>query len=175
MDNALSSWAAVQASGLATAQAAVREGVGNASSRKDVQAALVTLPTSEAHVLTCRQTRPGRYSSGSAVLIIWSHSRRTLQLGNLATIDQTRRAASALRQAYCAAKYGSSSISAGVDRIHQALPAAPAWAGPLARFALHVGPSARRRRTRTRSRQHRLARCGENPLWANMAEADRAL
>src|SRR6202023_956207 len=63
--------------GLATAQAAAREGarVVIASSRKDrIEAALVTLPTgSEGHVLDLpTATRPERYSRGSAVFIIWS-------------------------------------------------------------------------------------------------------
>jgi NAD(P)-dependent dehydrogenase (short-subunit alcohol dehydrogenase family) len=108
--------------GLATAQAAAREGarVVIASSRKDrMEAALATLPTgSEGHVLDLADgdaTRALFTRLGGFDHLVFTAG-ETLQLGSLATTDlDAARRFFALRYwgAYYAAKYGSSSIGAG--------------------------------------------------------------
>jgi NAD(P)-dependent dehydrogenase (short-subunit alcohol dehydrogenase family) len=108
--------------GLATAQAAARKGarVVIASSRKDrIEAALVTLPTgSEGHVLDLADgdaTRALFARLGSFDHLVFTAG-ETLQLGSLATTDlDAARRFFGLRYwgAYCAAKYGSSSIGEG--------------------------------------------------------------
>src|SRR3954467_1450973 len=108
--------------GLATAQAAAREGatVVIASSRKDrIDEALATLPTgTEGHVLDLADadaTKALFQQLGSFDHLVFTAG-ETLQLGTLAPadIDEARRFFT-LRYwgAYCAAKCGSSSIRKG--------------------------------------------------------------
>jgi len=122
MDNALSCWAAVQASAWPPRRRPFARGarVVIASSRKDrIEAALVTLPTgSEGHVLDLADsdaTRALFARLGSFDHLVFTAG-ETLQLGSLATTDlDAARRFFALRYwgAYCAAKYGSSSIGKG--------------------------------------------------------------
>src|SRR6266436_1296387 len=173
--------------GLATAQAAVREGarVVIASSRKDrIEAALVTLPTgSEGHVLDLADgdaTRALFERLGSFDHLVFTAG-ETLQLGNLATTDlNAARRFFALRYwgAYCAAKYGSSSISEGGSIVFTS---GIAGQRPHAGWALGASICAAMEGL-TRALAVELAPVRVNivspgvvrtPLWANMAEADR--
>jgi NAD(P)-dependent dehydrogenase (short-subunit alcohol dehydrogenase family) len=164
--------------GLATAQAAVREGarVVIASSRKDrIEAALVTLPTgSEAHVLDLADgdaTRALFERLGSFDHLVFTAG-ETLQLGNLATTDlDAARRFFALRYwgAYCAAKYGSSSISEGGSIVFTS---GIAGQRPHAGWALGASICAAMEGL---MRALAVVSPGvvRTPLWANMAEADR--
>jgi NAD(P)-dependent dehydrogenase (short-subunit alcohol dehydrogenase family) len=108
--------------GLATAQAATREGatIVIASSRKDrIDEALATLPAgTEGHVLDLADadaTKALFQQLGSFDHLVFTAG-ETLQLGTLATVDiDAARRFFTLRYwgAYCAAKYGSSSIRKG--------------------------------------------------------------
>jgi NAD(P)-dependent dehydrogenase (short-subunit alcohol dehydrogenase family) len=173
--------------GLATAQAAVREGarVVIASSRKDrIETALVTLPTgSEGHVLDLADgdaTMAFFARLGSFDHLVFTAG-ETLQLGSLAATDlEAARRFFALRYwgAYCAAKYGSSSIREGGSIVFTSGIAAqrphPGWALGASICAAMEGL--------TRALAVELAPVRVNivspgvvrtPLWANMAEADR--
>ncbi len=173
--------------GLATAQAAVREGarVVIASSRKDrIEAALVTLPTgSEGHVLDLADgdaTRALFARLGSFDHLVFTAG-ETLQLGSLATTDlDAARRFFALRYwgAYCAAKYGSSSIRQGGSIVFTS---GIAGQRPHAGWALGASICAAMEGL-TRALAVELAPVRVNivspgvvrtPLWANMAEADR--
>ena len=158
--------------GLATAQAAAREGatVVIASSRKArIDEALATLPAgTEGHVLDLADgdaTQALFARLGSFDHLVFTAG-ETLQLGSLATTDMdAARRFFALRYwgAYYAAKYGSSNIRQGrLDRVHFRHRGAAAAGGLVARCK-HLrgdgGTDTRARsRARSHSRQHRLAR-----------------
>jgi NAD(P)-dependent dehydrogenase (short-subunit alcohol dehydrogenase family) len=173
--------------GLATAQAAVREGarVVIASSRKDrIKTALVTLPTgSEGHVLDLADgdaTRALFARLGSFDHLVFTAG-ETLQLGSLATTDlDAARRFFALRYwgAYCAAKYGSSSIRQGGSIVFTS---GIAGQRPHAGWALGASICAAMEGL-TRALAVELAPVRVNivspgvvrtQLWANLAEADR--
>jgi NAD(P)-dependent dehydrogenase (short-subunit alcohol dehydrogenase family) len=173
--------------GLATAQAAVREGarVVIASSRKDrIKTALVTLPTgSEGHVLDLADgdaTRALFARLGSFDHLVFTAG-ETLQLGSLATTDlDAARRFFALRYwgAYCAAKYGSSSIRRGGSIVFTS---GIAGQRPHAGWALGASICAAMEGL-TRALAVELAPVRVNivspgvvrtQLWANLAEADR--
>jgi NAD(P)-dependent dehydrogenase (short-subunit alcohol dehydrogenase family) len=174
--------------GLATAQAAVREGasVVIASSRKArVDEALATLPAgTEGHVLDLADSaatqalfaRLGQFDH-----LVFTAG-ETLQLGSLATtdIDAARRFFT-LRYwgAYCAAKYGSSSIRTGGSIVFTS---GIAGQRPQAGWSLGASICAAMEGL-TRALAVELAPIRVNivspgivqtPLWANMAETDRA-
>jgi NAD(P)-dependent dehydrogenase (short-subunit alcohol dehydrogenase family) len=174
--------------GLATAQAAVREGasVVIASSRKArVDEALATLPAgTEGHVLDLADsdaTRALFARLGSFDHLVFTAG-ETLQLGSLATtdIDAARRFFT-LRYwgAYCAAKYGSSSIRTGGSIVFTS-----GIAGQRPRAGWSLGASiCAAMEGLTRALAVELAPIRVNivspgvvqtPLWANMAERDRA-
>jgi NAD(P)-dependent dehydrogenase (short-subunit alcohol dehydrogenase family) len=164
--------------GLATAQAASREGarvVITSSSKERIEAALVTVPTgSEGHVLDL--------ADGDAIKALFARlgsfdhlvftAGETLQLGSLATTDlDAARRFFALRYwgAYCAAKYGQQQHPRRrLDRIHlrHRRAAPPCWLGARCEHLRRDGgtDACAGGRTRTHSRQHRLARCGENAI-----------
>jgi NAD(P)-dependent dehydrogenase (short-subunit alcohol dehydrogenase family) len=174
--------------GLATAQAAVREGasVVIASSRKArVDEALATLPAgTEGHVLDLADSaatqalfaRLGQFDH-----LVFTAG-ETLQLGSLATtdIDAARRFFT-LRYwgAYCAAKYGSSGIRTGGSIVFTS---GIAGQRPQAGWSLGASICAAMEGL-TRALAVELAPIRVNivspgivqtPLWANMAETDRA-
>src|ERR1700730_5544631 len=173
--------------GLATAQAAAREGarVVIASSRKDrIEAALVALPTgSEGHVLDLADgdaTRALFARLGSFDHLVFTAG-ETLQLGSLATTDlEAARRFFTLRYwgAYCAAKYGSSSIGVGGSIVFTS-----GIAGQRPRAGWSLGASiCAAMEGLTRALAVELAPVRVNivspgvvrsPLWAHMAEADR--
>jgi NAD(P)-dependent dehydrogenase (short-subunit alcohol dehydrogenase family) len=174
--------------GLATAQAAVREGasVVIASSRKArVDEALATLPAgTEGHVLDLADSdatqalfaRLGQFDH-----LVFTAG-ETLQLGSLATtdIDAARRFFT-LRYwgAYCAAKYGSSGIRTGGSIVFTS-----GIAGQRPQVGWSLGASiCAAMEGLTRALAVELAPIRVNivspgivqtPLWANMAETDRA-
>lgn len=174
--------------GLATAQAAVREGasVVIASSRKArVDEALATLPTgTEGHVLDLADSEATQAlfaRLGQFDHLVFTAG-ETLQLGSLATtdIDAARRFFT-LRYwgAYCAAKYGSSSIRTGGSIVFTS---GIAGQRPHAGWSLGASICAAMEGL-TRALAVELAPIRVNivspgvvqtPLWANMAEADRA-
>jgi NAD(P)-dependent dehydrogenase (short-subunit alcohol dehydrogenase family) len=174
--------------GLATAQAAVREGasVVIASSRKArVDEALATLPAgTEGHVLDLADSaatqalfaRLGQFDH-----LVFTAG-ETLQLGSLATtdIDAARRFFT-LRYwgAFCAAKYGSSGIRTGGSIVFTS---GIAGQRPQAGWSLGASICAAMEGL-TRALAVELAPIRVNivspgivqtPLWANMAETDRA-
>src|SRR6266481_7255320 len=174
--------------GLATAQAAAHEGatVVIASSRKArIDEALATLPAgTEGHVLDLADgdaTQALFARLGSFDHLVFTAG-ETLQLGSLATTDvDAARRFFALRYwgAYCAAKYGSSSISEGGSIVFTS---GIAGQRPHAGWALGASICAAMEGL-TRALAVELAPVRVNivspgvvrtPLWANMAEADRA-
>jgi NAD(P)-dependent dehydrogenase (short-subunit alcohol dehydrogenase family) len=173
--------------GLATAQAAAREGanVVIASSRKArIDEALTTLPNgTEGHVLDLADgdaTRALFTRLGSFDHLVFTAG-ETLQLGSLATTDvDAARRFFALRYwgAYSAAKYGSSSIRKGGSIAFTS--GIAAWR-PHAGWAVAASICAAMEGL-TRALAVELAPIRVNivspgvvrtPLWANMAEADR--
>src|ERR1700719_2617124 len=173
--------------GLATAQAATREGasVVIASSRKArIDEALATLPTgTEGHVVDLAdtdQTQALFARLGSFDHLVFTAG-ETLQVGSLATtdIDAARRFFT-LRYwgAYCAAKYGSSSIRTGGSIVFTS-----GIAGQRPRAGWSLGASiCAAMEGLTRALAVELAPIRVNivspgvvrtPLWANMTEADR--
>ena len=173
--------------GLATAQAAVREGarVVIASSRKDrIKTALVTLPTGSegGTVLDLADgdaTRALFARLGSFDHLVFTAG-ETLQLGSLATtdLDAARRFFALRWGAYCAAKYGSSSIRQGGTIVFTS---GIAGQRPHAGWALGASICAAMEGL-TRALAVELAPVRVNivspgvvrtPLWANIAEADR--
>lgn len=175
--------------GLATAQAAAGEGatVVIASSRKArVDEALATLPTgTEGHVLDLadREATEALFARlGSFDHLVFTAG-ETLQLGSLATsdIDAAHRFFT-LRYwgAYCAAKYGSSSIRKGGSIVFTS-----GIAGQRPRAGWSLGASiCAAMEGLTRALAVELAPIRVNivspgmvrtSLWANMAEADRAV
>jgi NAD(P)-dependent dehydrogenase (short-subunit alcohol dehydrogenase family) len=177
----------VEGIGLATAQAAAREGarVVIASSRKDrIEAALATLPAgSEGHVLDLADgdaTRALFARLGSFDHLVFTAG-ETLQLGSLATTDlDAARRFFGLRYwgAYCAAKFGRSSIGEGGSIVFTS---GIAGQRPNAGWALGASICAAMEGL-TRALAVELAPVRVNivspgvvrtPLWANMAEADR--
>jgi NAD(P)-dependent dehydrogenase (short-subunit alcohol dehydrogenase family) len=174
--------------GLATAQAAAHEGatVVIASSRKvRIDEALATLPAgTEGHVLDladqdATQTLFARLGSFDHLVFTAGES---LQLGSLATTDvDAARRFFALRYwgAFCAAKYGSSSIRKGGSIVFTS---GIAGQRPQAGWSLGASICAAMEGL-TRALAVELAPIRVNvvspgvvrtPLWANMAEADRA-
>jgi NAD(P)-dependent dehydrogenase (short-subunit alcohol dehydrogenase family) len=173
--------------GLATAQAAAREGAALviASSRKDrIDEALATLPTgTEGHVLDLADADAAKalfQQLGSFDHLVFTAG-ETLQLGTLATadIDAARRFFT-LRYwgAYCAAKYGSSSIREGGSVVFTS---GIAGRRPHAGWSLGASICAAMEGL-TRALAVELAPIRVNivspgvvrtPLWANMTEADR--
>jgi NAD(P)-dependent dehydrogenase (short-subunit alcohol dehydrogenase family) len=174
--------------GLATAQAAVREGaiVVIASSRKArVDEALATLPTgTEGHVLDLADRDATR--ALFARLDSFDHlvftAGETLQLGSLATSDvDAAHRFFMLRYwgAYCAAKYGSSSIRRGGSIVFTS-----GIAGQRPRAGWSLGASiCAAMEGLTRALAVELAPIRVNivspgvvqtSLWANMTEAERA-
>jgi NAD(P)-dependent dehydrogenase (short-subunit alcohol dehydrogenase family) len=173
--------------GLATAQAAAREGAALviASSRRDrIDEALGTLPTgTEGHVLDLADadaTKALFMQLGSFDHLVFTAG-ETLQLGTLATadIDAARRFFT-LRYwgAYCAAKYGSSSIREGGSIVFTS---GVAGRRPHAGWSLGASICAAMEGL-TRALAVELAPIRVNivspgvvrtPLWANMTEADR--
>ncbi len=173
--------------GLATAQAAAREGARLviASSRKDrVEAALATLPTgSEGHALDLADgdaTEAFFAGLGRFDHLVFTAG-ETLQLGSLATTDlDTARRFFALRYwgAFNAAKFGSGSIDAGGSIVFTS---GLAGRRPHAGWALGASICAAMEGL-TRALAVELAPVRVNivspgvvktPLWGNMAEADR--
>jgi NAD(P)-dependent dehydrogenase (short-subunit alcohol dehydrogenase family) len=173
--------------GLATAQAAAREGatVVIASSRKvRIDEALATLPAgTEGHVLDladqgATQTLFARLGNFDHLVFT---AGETLQLGSLATTDvDAARRFFTLRYwgAYCAAKFGSSSIRKGGSIVFTSGIAAQR---PQAGWSLGASICAAMEGL-TRALAVELAPIRVNivspgvvqtPLWANMAEADR--
>jgi NAD(P)-dependent dehydrogenase (short-subunit alcohol dehydrogenase family) len=174
--------------GLATAQAAVREGasVVIASSRKArVDEALATLPTgTEGHVLDLADSEATQAlfaRLGQFDHLVFTAG-ETLQLGSLATTDvDAAHRFFTLRYwgAYCAAKYGSSSIRSGGSIVFTS---GIAGQRPQAGWSLGASICAAMEGL-TRALAVELAPIRVNivspgvvqtPLWANMAEADRA-
>jgi NAD(P)-dependent dehydrogenase (short-subunit alcohol dehydrogenase family) len=173
--------------GLATAQAAAREGamVVIASSRKTrIDDALATLPTgTEGHVLDLADTDATEAlfaRLGSFDHLVFTAG-ETLQLGSLATTDvDAARRFFALRYwgAYCAAKYGSGSIRKGGSIVFTSGIAGQrpqrGWAlgasicaameGLARALAIELAP------IRVNIVSPGVVR---SPLWANMGEADR--
>jgi NAD(P)-dependent dehydrogenase (short-subunit alcohol dehydrogenase family) len=174
--------------GLATAQAAAREGatVVIASSRKDrIDAALATLPTgTEGHVLDLADsdaTQALFARLGSFDHLVFTAG-ETLQLGSLATTDvDAARRFFTLRYwgAYCAAKYGSGCIREGGSIVFTS---GIAGQRPQAGWSLGASVCAAMEGL-TRALAVELAPIRVNivspgvvktPLWTNMSEADRA-
>jgi NAD(P)-dependent dehydrogenase (short-subunit alcohol dehydrogenase family) len=173
--------------GLATAQAAAREGadVVIASSRKDrIAAALGTLPPgTEGHVVDLTDedaTRAFFARLGGFDHLVFTAG-ETLQLGTLATtdIDAARRFFT-LRYwgAFCAAKYGSGNIQSGGSIVFTS---GLAGRRPHAGWSLGASICAAMEGL-TRALAVELAPIRVNivspgvvstPLWANMQEADR--
>ena len=174
--------------GLATAQAAVREGasVAIASSRKArVDEALATLPAgTEGHVLDLADSEATQAlfaRLGSFDHLVFTAG-ETLQLGPLATTDlDAARRFFTLRYwgAYCAAKFGSGGIRSGGSIVFTSGVAGrrphPGWSLGASICAAMEGL--------TRALAVELAPIRVNivspgvvqtPLWANMAEVDRA-
>jgi NAD(P)-dependent dehydrogenase (short-subunit alcohol dehydrogenase family) len=174
--------------GLATAQAAVREGasVAIASSRKArVDEALATLPAgTEGHVLDLADSAATQAlfaRLGSFDHLVFTAG-ETLQLGPLATTDlDAARRFFTLRYwgAYCAAKFGSGGIRSGGSIVFTSGVAGrrphPGWSLGASICAAMEGL--------TRALAVELAPIRVNivspgvvrtPLWANMTEADRA-
>src|SRR5580704_19067250 len=174
--------------GLATAQAAVREGasVAIASSRKArVDEALATLPAgTEGHVLDLADSEATQAlfaRLGSFDHLVFTAG-ETLQLGSLATTDvDAAHRFFTLRYwgAYCAAKFGSGGIRSGGSIVFTSGVAGqrphPGWSLGASICAAMEGL--------TRALAVELAPIRVNivspgvvqtPLWANMAEADRA-
>jgi NAD(P)-dependent dehydrogenase (short-subunit alcohol dehydrogenase family) len=173
--------------GLATAQAAAREGatVVIASSRQvRIDEALATLPTgTEGHVLDLADgnaTQALFARLGSFDHLVFTAG-ETLQLGSLATTDvDAARRFFTLRYwgAYYAAKYGSSNIRKGGSIVFTS---GIAGQRPQARWSLGASICAAMEGL-TRALAVELAPIRVNivspgvvqtPLWANMAEADR--
>ncbi len=174
--------------GLATAQAAAREGasVVIASSRKArVDQALATLPAgTEGHVLDLADsdaTQALFARLGGFDHLVFTAG-ETLQLGSLADTDvEAARRFFTLRYwgAYCAAKYGSSSIRKGGSIVFTS-----GIAGQRPRAGWSLGASiCAAMEGLTRALAVELAPIRVNcvspgivqtPLWANMAETDRA-
>jgi NAD(P)-dependent dehydrogenase (short-subunit alcohol dehydrogenase family) len=174
--------------GLATAQAAAREGanVVIASSRRArIDEALTTLPAgAEGHVLDLADSDAAQ--ALFARLGVFDHlvftAGETLQLGPLATTDfDAARRFFTLRfwGAYCAAKFGSSSIRSGGSIVFTSGVAGrrphPGWSLGASICAAMEGL--------TRALAVELAPIRVNivspgvvrtALWANMAEAERA-
>src|SRR5258705_3077554 len=174
--------------GLATAQAAAREGarVVIASSRKErIDAALAALPAgseghgvdlADGHATQALFARLGEFDH-----LVFTAG-ETLQLGNLASTDvEAARRFFTLRYwgAYLAAKYGSSRIRTGGSIVFTsgiaALRPSPGWALGASICAAMEGL--------TRALAVELAPIRVNivspgivktPLWANMTAADRA-
>jgi NAD(P)-dependent dehydrogenase (short-subunit alcohol dehydrogenase family) len=174
--------------GLATAQAAAREGatVVIASSRKDrIDAALAKLPTgTEGHVLDLADsdaTQALFARLGSFDHLVFTAG-ETLQLGSLATTDvDAARRFFTLRYwgAYCAAKYGSGCIRKGGSIVFTS---GIAGQRPQAGWSLGASICAAMEGL-TRALAVELAPIRVNivspgvvktPLWTNMSEADRA-
>jgi NAD(P)-dependent dehydrogenase (short-subunit alcohol dehydrogenase family) len=174
--------------GLATAQAAAREGatVVIASSRKArIDEALATLPTgTEGHVLDLTDsdaTQALFARLGSFDHLVFTAG-ETLQLGSLATTDvDAARRFFTLRYwgAYYAAKYGSSNIRHGGSIVFTSGIAAQR---PRAGWSLGASICAAMEGL-TRALAVELAPIRVNivspgivqtPLWGNMAEADQA-
>lgn len=174
--------------GLATAQEAAREGasVVIASSRKArVDEAVATLPTgTEGYVLDLADSDAVRAffaRLGSFDHLVFTAG-ETLQLGSLATTDlDAARRFFTLRYwgAYCAAKFGSSGIRSGGSIVFTSGLAGrrphPGWSLGASICAAMEGL--------TRALAVELAPIRVNivcpgvvrtPLWANMAEAERA-
>jgi NAD(P)-dependent dehydrogenase (short-subunit alcohol dehydrogenase family) len=174
--------------GLATAQAAAREGasVVIASSRKArVDGAVATLPTgTEGHVLDLVDSDAVQAlfaRLGSFDHLVFTAG-ETLRLGSLATTDlDAARRFFTLRYwgAYCAAKFGSSGIRSGGSIVFTSGLAGrrphPGWSLGASICAAMEGL--------TRALAVELAPIRVNivcpgvvrtPLWANMAEAERA-
>jgi NAD(P)-dependent dehydrogenase (short-subunit alcohol dehydrogenase family) len=175
--------------GLATAQAAVREGatVVIASSRKArIDEALATLPTgTEGHALDLadRDATQALFARLSSFDHLVFTAGDTLQLGSLATsdVDAAHRFFT-LRYwgAYCAAKYGSSSIRRGGSIVFTS---GIAGQRPQAGWSLGASICAAMEGL-TRALAVELAPIRVNivspgmvrtSLWANMTEADRAV
>jgi NAD(P)-dependent dehydrogenase (short-subunit alcohol dehydrogenase family) len=175
--------------GLATAQAAVREGatVVIASSRKArIDEALATLPTgTEGHALDLadRDATQALFARLSSFDHLVFTAGDTLQLGSLATsdVDAAHRFFT-LRYwgAYCAAKYGSSSIRRGGSIVFTS---GIAGQRPQAGWSLGASICAAMEGL-TRALAVELAAIRVNivspgmvrtSLWANMTEADRAV
>jgi NAD(P)-dependent dehydrogenase (short-subunit alcohol dehydrogenase family) len=173
--------------GLATAQAAAQAGanVVIASSRKArINEALATLPTgTECHVLDLADgdaTQALFARLGSFDHLVFTAG-ETLQLGSLATTDvDAARRFFGLRYwgAYCAAKYGCSSIREGGSIVFTS---GIAGQRPHAGWALGASICAAMEGL-ARALAVELAPIRVNivspgvvrsPLWANMAEADR--
>ena len=173
--------------GLATAQAAAREGanVVIASSRKSrIDEALATLPTgTESHVLDLADsdaTQALFARLGSFDHLVFTAG-ETLQLGSLVTTDvDVARRFFGLRYwgAYCAAKYGCSSIREGGSIVFTS---GIAGKRPHAGWTLGASICAAMEGL-ARALAVELAPIRVNivspgvvrsPLWANMAEADR--
>jgi NAD(P)-dependent dehydrogenase (short-subunit alcohol dehydrogenase family) len=174
--------------GLATAQAAAREGaaVVIASSRKArIDQALATLPTgSEGHVLDLADmdaTQALFERLGSFDHLVFTAG-ETLQLGGLSDTDMdAARRFFTLRYwgAYCAAKYGSGNLCKGGSIVFTS---GIAGQRPQAGWSLGASICAAMEGL-TRALAVELAPIRVNavspgfvrtPLWANMAEADRA-
>jgi NAD(P)-dependent dehydrogenase (short-subunit alcohol dehydrogenase family) len=174
--------------GLATAQAAACEGasVVIASSRKArIDEALATLPTgTEGHMLDLAdtdQTQALFARLGQFDHLVFTAG-ETLQLGSLATTDvDAARRFFTLRYwgAYCAAKYGSASLRKGGSIVFTS---GIAGQRPQAGWSLGASMCAAMEGL-TRALAVELAPIRVNivspgvvrtPLWANMAEADRA-
>jgi NAD(P)-dependent dehydrogenase (short-subunit alcohol dehydrogenase family) len=175
--------------GLATAQAAVREGatVVIASSRKArIDEALATLPTgTEGHALDLadRDATQALFARLSSFDHLVFTAGDTLQLGSLATsdVDAAHRFFT-LRYwgAYCAAKFGSSSIRRGGSIVFTS---GIAGQRPQAGWSLGASICAAMEGL-TRALAVELAPIRVNivspgmvrtSLWANMTEADRAV
>ena len=174
--------------GLATAQAAAREGatVVIASSQKTrIDEALATLPAgSEGHVLDLTDSRATQAlfaQLGGFDHLVFTAG-ETLQLGRLADTDMdAAHRFFTLRYwgAYCAAKYGSSNIRKGGSIVFTS-----GIAGQRPRAGWSLGASiCAAMEGLTRALAVELAPIRVNivspgvvqtPLWANMAEADRA-
>ena len=174
--------------GLATAQAAAREGatVVIASSQKTrIDEALATLPAgTEGHVLdlTGRRATQALFAQLGGLERLMFTAGETLQLGSLADTDvDAARRFFTLRYwgAYCAAKYGSSNIRKGGSIVFTS-----GIAGQRPRAGWSLGASiCAAMEGLTRALAVELAPIRVNivspgvvrtPLWANMAEADRA-
>jgi NAD(P)-dependent dehydrogenase (short-subunit alcohol dehydrogenase family) len=174
--------------GLATAQAAAREGaiVVIASSRKTrIDEALATLPAStEGHVLDLADrdaTKTLFARLGSFDHLVYTAG-ETLELGRLSdTDDDAARRFFTLRYwgAYCAAKYGSSEIRKGGSIVFTS---GIAGQRPHAGWSLGASICAAMEGL-TRALAVELAPIRVNivspgvvrtPLWSNMEEADRA-
>ena len=173
--------------GLATAQAAAREGAKLviASSRKArLDEALATLPTgTEGQVLDLADgdaTKALFAKLGDFDHLVYTAG-ETLQLGPLATTDiEPARRFFTLRYwgAYCAAKYGSGHIRKGGSIVFTSGIAGKAPACGLVARRQHLfghGGTDARARGRTAPIRVNIVSPGvvRTPLWANMTEADR--